>query len=58
MKEYYQVVLLSMDSKEEMTLGYLKDELTTRYLINQLAQYNYNSNYVYFARHIQLHKLN
>jgi hypothetical protein len=58
MKEYYQVILLSMDSKEEMILGYLKDELTTRYLINQLAQYNYNSNYVYFARHIQLHKLN
>ena len=58
MSEYFQVILLSMDSKQEMTLGYLKDELTTRYLINQLVQYNYNSNYVYFARHIQLHKLN
>ena len=58
MKEYYQVILLAMDSKQEMTLGYLKDELTTRYLIIQLAQYNNNSNYVYFARHIQLHKLN
>ena len=58
MSEYYEVILLIMDSKQEMTLGYLKDELTTRYLINQLTQYNYNSNYVYFARHIQLHKLN
>ena len=36
----------------------LPTSLLLTHLINQLAQYNYNSNYVYFARHIQLHKLN
>jgi len=57
MTEYYQVLLMFMDSKEEMEIGFLNDEMTTRYLISQLAIYNTNPNHIYFARHITLHKL-
>ena len=46
-----------MDTKEEMPIGLLSDEITTRYVINQLAQFNQNPNHIYFARHITLHKL-
>jgi len=57
MSEYYQVILMLMDTKEEMPIGLLSDEITTRYVINQLAQFNQNPNHIYFARHITLHKL-
>jgi hypothetical protein len=57
MSEYYQVILMLMDTKEEMSIGLLSDEITTRYVINQLAQFNLNPNHIYFARHITLHKL-
>jgi hypothetical protein len=57
MREYYQVVLMRMDTKEEMEIGFLQDELSTRYLILQFAICNQNPNHIYFARHITLHKL-
>jgi hypothetical protein len=56
MSEYYEVILMIMDTKKEMSIGLLSDEITTRYVINQLAQFNQNCNHVYFARHITLHK--
>jgi len=57
MSEYYQVILMLMDTKQEMSIGLLQDEISTRYLINQLAMFNKNPNHIYFARHITLHKL-
>ena len=57
MSEYYQVILMFMDSKQEMSIGLLHDEMTTRYLLYQLTTYNTNRNNIYFARHITLHKL-
>jgi hypothetical protein len=56
MSEYYQVILMLMDTKQEMSIGLLHDEITTRYLILQFAICNQNPNHIYFARHITLHK--
>jgi hypothetical protein len=55
--EYWQIILFNESDSSEMSLGLLKDEMTTRYLLMNLAKYNLNKDYVYFARHIQLHKL-
>lgn len=55
--EYWQVIMFNETSGNETCIGFLKDELTTRYLLMNLAKYNLNKDYVFFARHIQLHKL-
>lgn len=55
--ESWQIVLFNSGNNTEIILGMLSDEMTTRYLLMSLAQHNLNSDYTYYARHIQIHKL-